>query len=288
MPFTDNDTETDAYLIKAIAGLFHGFTVSVSESVAELILQYVADDRVDGNAWRTKSLHSHSRPDSSNKIFSSISFYGLMLITGLRLVNSTWDTFVTPLLYRSIHLSSRHQPAALLVTLQQIPDRRFLINMLTISVPPPTETKDYEAYPTHRTLRKLFQNHLLAITHLHFYTISFVSSMIYLKDSLRGRINLKQLSIRCHGPCVAMSTSYIWSIFREFPQLEEFWFEYHGDDGDNTETVREIPKGLYLPKMKRLGISGAVIRDDGVEILCCICPNIEELEIDGENRFCTI
>jgi hypothetical protein len=112
--------------------------------------------------------------------------------------------------------------------------------------------------------------------------------MIYLKDSLRGRINLKQLSIRCHGPRVAMSTSYIWSILREFPQLEEFWFEYHGDDGEKRETVREMPKGLYLPKMKKLGISGAVICDDGVEVLCCICPNLEELEIDGENRFCII
>ena len=150
-----------------------------------------------------------------------------MLIADLRLVNSTWDTFITPLLYRSIHLCSRHQPAALLATLQQTPERRFLINTLIITVPPPTDTKDYETYPTHRSLRKLFQNHLLAITHLHFYTTSFVSSMIYLKDSLRGRMNLKQLSIRCHGPCVAMSTSYIWSILREFPPLEEFWFEYY-------------------------------------------------------------
>jgi len=85
-----------------------------------------------------------------------------------------------------------------------------------------------------------------------------------------------------------MSTSYIWSILREFPQLEEFWFEYYGDDGDKKETARDIPKGLYLPKMKRLGIHGAVILDDGVEALCCICPNLEKLEIDGENRFCVI
>src|SRR5208282_3364169 len=103
-----------------------------------------------------------------------------MLITDLRLVNSTWNTFITPLLYRRIHLSSRHQPVALLATLQQTPDRRFLINTLTITVPPPSDTKDYEKYPAHRSLRKLFQHHLLAITNLHFYTTSFVSTMIYL------------------------------------------------------------------------------------------------------------
>ena len=84
---------------------------------------------------------------------------------------------------------------------------------------------------------------------------------------------------------MGMSTSFIWSILREFPQLEKFWFRFQGDDGEKQETVREIPKGLYLPKMKKLSISGAVIRDDGVETLCCICPNLEELEINGENRF---
>ena len=85
-----------------------------------------------------------------------------------------------------------------------------------------------------------------------------------------------------------MSTLYIWSILREFPELEEFWFEFYGTDGPKTSAINMIPRGLFLPKMKRLGISGAALEDDFVEGLCCICPNLEEMEVDGKNRFCVI
>jgi hypothetical protein len=76
MPSIINVTETDGHLIKAVVRFFHGFTVPVSESVAELILQYAADNPLDGNVWTAISLHLHSRrPDQSNRIFSSTSFY---------------------------------------------------------------------------------------------------------------------------------------------------------------------------------------------------------------------
>lgn len=87
---------------------------------------------------------------------------------------------------------------------------------------------------------------------------------------------------------MTMRMGYIWSILREFPLLEEFWFEFRGDDGGRRETVREIPKKLCLSSMRRLGISGTVFHDEAVEVLCCICPNLEELEIEGENKFCII
>jgi hypothetical protein len=86
-----------------------------------------------------------------------------------------------------------------------------------------------------------------------------------------------------------MSTGYIWSILLEFPDLEEFWFEFHGDDGIKQETIiRAIPENLRVPKMRKLAIRGAVIDDIAVERLCYICTELEEMEIDGVNRFCTI
>jgi len=112
--------------------------------------------------------------------------------------------------------------------------------------------------------------------------------MVYLKDALRGKISLKSLSILARGYCEAMSTSYIWSILREFPELEEFWFEFRCLDGVKAETKRRIPKELCLPNMRRLGISGAMISDESVEALCCMCPNLEIMEIDDENRFLVI
>jgi hypothetical protein len=207
---------------------------------------------------------------------------------GLRLVNSKWDKFVIPRLYQRIHLSSAHQTARLLPTLQQIPIRRILIQKLVVSIRPTTDTRDYETYTSHRILRKLFQRHLPALKQLHLHATSFISSMIYLKDSLRGKVSLTQLLIRCHGPLVTMSTTYIWSILREFPELEEFRFEFRSDEGVKRVSVSHMPKALNLHSMKKLEITGVVIHDDIVESLCCACPNLEELEIDGENRFCII
>jgi len=112
--------------------------------------------------------------------------------------------------------------------------------------------------------------------------------MTYLKDALRGKVSLESLFILAHGYSEAMSTSYIWSILREFPKLQEFWFEFKALDAAKVETERRIPKALYLPKMRRLGISGAIISDESVEALCCMCPNLEILEIDDENRFLVV
>ena len=116
----------------------------------------------------------------------------------------------------------------------------------------------------------------------------FINAMIYLKDALRGKISLKSLSIVAHGYCESMSTSYIWSILREFPKLEEFWFEFLALDGVKTETERGIPNELCLPNMKQLGIAGAVISDESVEVLCAKCSNLEMMEINYKNRFMVI
>jgi hypothetical protein len=207
---------------------------------------------------------------------------------GLRLVNSRWNSLVTPLIYRNIHLFHDCHVASLLPTLRQVPDLGILIQTLTITIPPSIVTLDMETYSTHRFLRKLFQKNLPALKQLHLHTVSFMAAMTYLKDSIKGNLSLTHLSIQCHGPRAAVSTGYIWSILWEFPLLEEFWFEFRGDDGVVQETMREMPKKLYLPSMRKLGISGAMILDDTVEELCCICPNLTELEIDGENRFCII
>jgi hypothetical protein len=75
MPSIDHIAETDAHPINGVTGLFHGFAVPVSESVAELIFQYVVDSPFDGNIWRAKSLY-FSQPNMLNGIFSSTSFYG--------------------------------------------------------------------------------------------------------------------------------------------------------------------------------------------------------------------
>jgi len=75
MPSIDNVTEADTHPVKAITGVFHGFTVPMGESIAELIVQYVADTPSDGNVWRAMSLHLPSpRPEASNRILSSTSF----------------------------------------------------------------------------------------------------------------------------------------------------------------------------------------------------------------------
>lgn len=85
-----------------------------------------------------------------------------------------------------------------------------------------------------------------------------------------------------------MSTSYVWSILKAFLDLEEFYFEFAGTDGVKEETIRTLPTRLHLSKMKRLSIDGVVLDDNAVEELCYRCPNLEEMDINGENRFCII
>jgi hypothetical protein len=274
-PFTQSET-------------FNGFRTPVSATIANLIFQHVGDTSLLENIWLTMSLQMPiPGPPPSTKILTRTFFVVVPLMTELRLVNRAWNILIIPVLYRAIYLSSPDQAIALLTTLRQNPERRILVKTITIATPPFVNVRDHEAHPNRRTLRNLFRRNLPALKQLYTYTTSFMDIMTYLKDSLRGKISLTHLCIRCHGPCVSMSTAYIWSILREFPELEEFWFEFHGD-GVKCENARELPRRLMLPSMRKLGIVGAVVDDDTVEELCCISPKLEELEIDRENRFCII
>lgn len=267
---------------------FNGFRTPINTTVADLIIRHV-DTILPENIWLSMSLRMPSPgPPPSTKNLARISFNATPLTTDLRLVNRAWNAFIAPVLYQAVYLSSPDQASALLATLEQNPKRRSLVKIITVATPPLVNVKDHEAHPDNRTLRNLFRQNLPALKQLYLLTSSFMSTMSYLKDAQRGKIFLTHLCIRCHGPCVAMSTAYIWSILREFPDLEEFWFEFDGSDGVKSESLRKIPPSLTLPNMRKLGISGAVIDDDTVEELCCISPKLEELEIDGENRFCII
>jgi hypothetical protein len=212
----------------------------------------------------------------------------LLLMTDLCLVNTTWNAFLISFLYRTVHLSSAKQAGSLLKTLSTRMSLRPLVDTLIVTIPPQKKVHDHEADPTRRTLRKLCHRNLPCLRRLHLFTSTFQNSMVFLKDGLRGGVSLTHLTIRCHGACITMSTGYIWSILHEFLDLEEFWFEFHGDDGIKRETIRAIPENLRAPNMKKLAIRGAVLDDIAVERLCCICTGLEEMEIDGVNRFCTI
>ena len=84
-----------------------------------------------------------------------------------------------------------------------------------------------------------------------------------------------------------MTTGYLWSILREFKELEEFWFEFNADDGELGRR-REIQGGLKCGRLRRLGIQRVLIEEEDVERLGEICPCLGEMEIDGETRFYTI
>ena len=56
MPSVDKVVWPGKHSKDADARLFRGFAVPVSETVAELILQYVADAPVVGNVWQAMSL----------------------------------------------------------------------------------------------------------------------------------------------------------------------------------------------------------------------------------------
>lgn len=85
-----------------------------------------------------------------------------------------------------------------------------------------------------------------------------------------------------------MSTSYVWSILKGFPDLEAFRFEFTGTDGVKQETLRALPSNLHLSKATLLSISGIVIDDETVEELGHRCPNLNQMEINSENKFCVI
>jgi hypothetical protein len=114
--------------------------------------------------------------------------------------------------------------------------------------------------------------------------------MTFLKDCLRGHVSLTCLSILCHGPGVTMTTAYIWSILKEFTQLEEFWFEFTADGGGmEGRRKRGLPGGLgRCERLRKVGIMGARIEEEDVVRLGEICPCLEEMEINGEVRFYTI
>jgi hypothetical protein len=110
--------------------------------------------------------------------------------------------------------------------------------------------------------------------------------MTFLKDCLRGQISLTHLTIQCFGLSRTVTTGFLWSILREFKDLEEFWFWFEGDD-DGFGRRREIPRSLRCDKLRRLGIRGAVIEDRDIERLKEISPSIKELDINEHIRDCT-
>ena len=269
-------------------GVFEGFRTQISASIAHLILEYAAEDASLGEVFlATSGQQKAPTPSSYPKVLARLFLVVDCAKTKeLRLVNSKWDAFIVPILYRKIHLTRATQAACLLNTLSSVPQRQQLVKTIITTIPPLANVNDHEAHPIRRTLRKIFQRTVPSLQSAYFYTFSFIDVMIYLKDSLRGKVSLNRLLVISHGPCIAMSTSYIWSILREFPKLEEFTFEFRGRDGVKRETIREIPRDLKLPFMRRLRVSGAVIADGDVELLYRICPKLEEMEIDGANRFC--
>jgi hypothetical protein len=176
----------------------------------------------------------------------------------------------------------------LLSTLQNHPEKRRLIRSILITIPPQQNQDDSEQIPAHRYLRRLFQKNLPELEEVYLLMSTFMSTMTYMKDCLRGQVSLRRITIICHGPCIAMSTSYVWSILKAFPDLEEFRFEFKGTDGVKQETLRALPAKLYLSKATLLSISGIVIDDEIVEELGYRCPNLKQMEIDGENRYCVV
>jgi len=268
---------------------FDGFGYPVPMAIAELILNYYCLV-VSCGCGSFRGSPKEPPPKTSNAApdLSGTCTHTFKLTEALCLLSPSWNALVTPFLFSRIQLGSTDQAITLLRTLRESPDRSPLIKSLIIAIPPPANMQDPEIQLYHSTLRKLFKRHLHALEELHLYECRFIPAMTYLKDALRGKISLKTLSIAAHGYRESMSTAYIWSILREFPKLEEFWFEFRALNGCKTETERRIPKELCLPNMKRLGISGAVISDESVEELCVKCPNLEMMEIDHENRFLLI
>jgi hypothetical protein len=195
---------------------------------------------------------------------------------------------LVPLLYQSIRLATGEQAGSLVSTLQNHPEKRRLIQSIVITIPPQQNHDDSEQIPAHRYLRRLFQKNVPVLEDVHLLTSTFMSAMTYMKDCLRGNVSLRRITIICHGPCLAMSTSYVWSILKAFPELEEFRFEFTGTDGMKQETLRALPSKLHLSKTTLLSISGIVVDDEIVEELGYRCPNLKQMEINGENRFCVI
>jgi len=201
------------------------------------------------------------------------------------LVNSRWNQSLTSRLYQQIHLSTEEQAGSLLFTLKQNPEKRRLIRSLVVTIPAQRDSDDSEQIPAHRYLRNLFHKNLPALEHVYLLTSTFMSAITYMKDCVRGKVSLTRITIVSHGPCVTMSMSYIWSVLKAFPNLEEFCFQFTGTDGRKEETPRTLPAGLLLQKIKKLSVVGIAIDNEIVEELCCRCPNLEEMAINGEKRF---
>jgi len=199
-------------------------------------------------------------------------------------VSRTWNEFIIPRLYQSVHLSTQQHAAALLTVLENTPSRRFLLTSLILTTPSMQSVYDQELHASRRTLRKLFRK-LPSLKRLHLLTSSFQESMTFLKDSLRAGTSLTCLNSRCYGVCIAMDTQYIWSILKEFQELEEFFFEFNPSDGRKMGPTRTIPSRLKCPRLKRLAISGVPIDEWSIEKLSCICGSLEVLEIDGNRRY---
>jgi len=102
-------------------------------------------------------------------------------------------------------------------------------------------------------------------------------------------VSLTHLTIQCNGPCVTVTGGYIWSILREFGQLEELWFEFCAED-IALGRCRELNLGKEgrCERLRRVGIGGVEVAEGDVERLQEGCPCLEVMEINGETRFFTI
>ena len=79
-----------------------------------------------------------------------------------------------------------------------------------------------------------------------------------------------------------MTTGFLWSILREFKELEEFWFWFGADD-DVFGRRRAIPSSLKCDRLRRLGIWGVIIEAGDIERLKEISPSLTELELPESN-----
>jgi len=141
--------------------------------------------------------------------------------------------------------STEQQASSLLYTLKQNPEKRHLNCSLTVIISA-RDTDDNEQIPAHRCLRILFFKNLPALEHVYLLTSAFMSIMIYMKDCVRGKVSLTKVQIVSHGPRLTMSMSYFWSVFKAFPNLDDFCFEFAGTDGRKEETPGTLPVGLLL------------------------------------------
>jgi hypothetical protein len=260
---------------------FRGFSKPVEPTIADLIFNY-ASDLGTTNVCFAPSQHTLPKPNKSAASLASKPI-DVPLTIGLRLVNSAWNMFLIPRLYDAVHLDTTSQASLLFNTLSSTPNRRPLVRCVIVTIPVPNDIPDAESEKTIAILRRLFHRNLPCLRRLHLLTVTFMDCMGFLKYSLRGGIPLTHLTVRCRGPCVTTSARYLWSILLEFPMLEEFWFEFVGDDGAKAETLCGLPEGIKRPRLRKLRICGIAMDNVSIEKFRRVCVGSEEIVIERHN-----